>query len=681
MQETVSRFETVKASVSLKAYADAHLEHVPGGLVCPACGSGTGKNHPGGRGTPAIGFYEGNTKWKCFSCGSGGDVFDLAGFIEGTEDRAEQLEAVCAWAGIPMGTRRDASTTPQGTALKQAKPTYAEGRERERRLIERARENMAEQIARGSGPGIDYMRSRGFTDEEVERFGIGYDPRGGRVVLPWSTRPGEWYHIDRDVTGRAAHKYEKPRRADVGEQPLYNPDAIGEKAFFVVEGVLDAYAVASCGLPVVALAGTGSTALAEALIGRKYRGVVMLALDEDEAGRRAETELEARLSGAGIATVRVDVSRPDGAAEDGEKHDPAQLFAEDRDTFSRRALAAHADGVRKAEESAEARYAEMLRRLQVVDAAEAVMRIYTLEDAEDPTPTGLRGLDRALNGGLRPGLIVLGAVSSLGKTTLSVQVADHIAESGRPVLFVTIEQSARELASKSLSRIMRQRTGGLSGTISSEDLQSRTERKTFGEARYAALLDACEAYTDAIAPRMHFLEGTEQPLVSDVAEAASRIAEHDGEPPVVFVDYLQLLAPESDRMTDKQATDRNITALRHLARDLRTPVFVISSLNRSSYSGAISLDSFKESGGIEYGADLLLGLQPYHMADQLKDVPEAKRKGKAEEIMEDMRGKAARPCEIVVLKYRNGRVPRHGIAVTFTPACSLIEDGVDEARL
>ena len=39
---------------------------------CPFCGSGTGK-----KGTPALSLYDNGTKWKCFSCGAGGDIINL----------------------------------------------------------------------------------------------------------------------------------------------------------------------------------------------------------------------------------------------------------------------------------------------------------------------------------------------------------------------------------------------------------------------------------------------------------------------------------------------------------------------------------------------------------------------------------------------------------------------------
>lgn len=68
--------------------------------------------------------------------------------------------------------------------------------------------------------------------------------------------------------------------------------------------------------------------------------------------------------------------------------------------------------------------------------------------------SGYRNLDLITN--LYPGFYVLGAVSSLGKTTFIHQMADQIACAGQPVLFFSLEQTRLELTTKSLSRIMAQ---------------------------------------------------------------------------------------------------------------------------------------------------------------------------------------------------------------------------------
>jgi len=62
-------------------------------------------------------------------------------------------------------------------------------------------------------------------------------------------------------------------------------------------------------------------------------------------------------------------------------------------------------------------------------------------------------IDKNLNGGIKNGLYVVGAVSRLGKTTLVQQIADNIASQGHKVIIFSVEQSRFELVSKALSRI------------------------------------------------------------------------------------------------------------------------------------------------------------------------------------------------------------------------------------
>ena len=60
---------------------------------------------------------------------------------------------------------------------------------------------------------------------------------------------------------------------------------------------------------------------------------------------------------------------------------------------------------------------------------------------------------------------------------------------------------------------------------------------------------------------------------------------------------------------DKLRTDVNITSLKRISRDYKIPILVISSFNRMSYDKDITLSAFKESGGIEYSSDIIIGLQ------------------------------------------------------------------------
>ena len=123
-------------------------------------------------------------------------------------------------------------------------------------------------------------------------------------------------------------------------------------------------------------------------------------------------------------------------------------------------------------------------------------------------------------------------------------------------------------------------------------------------------------------------------------------------------DTVQLIVPEkgrrcvgkilkaiNDKDTDKEKVTRSIAEFKKIASELEMPVVVISSFNRSSYQRAVAMESFKESGEIEYYADTLLGLQYQAIHDDVDD-PDYMRKAMKRD---------PREIELVVLKNRNGQ--------------------------
>lgn len=268
-----------------------------------------------------------------------------------------------------------------------------------------------------------------------------------------------------------------------------------------------------------------------------------------------------------------------------------------------------------------------------------------MKDHADAIPTGLEALDTLLDGGLYPGLYILGAMSSLGKTSLMLQIADTIAATDTDVLFFTAEQSANELMAKSLSRI----TGETFGDMDSDSILTPREilrgagqwtdrpdkEKAFKDAveKYAecakhlwiierdtdrALEEAREATKEGDAPRSGSKwrnAGTRIGL-DTIDRTIRRHIELKGTRPVVFIDYLQILQPQDDagRKSDKQVMDLTVSELRRMSKategGYNVPIIAISSLKRDAYYGPIGLDSYKESGAIEYSADVILALQP-----------------------------------------------------------------------
>ena len=146
--------------------------------------------------------------------------------------------------------------------------------------------------------------------------------------------------------------------------------------------------------------------------------------------------------------------------------------------------------------------------------------------------------------------------------------------------------------------------------------------------------------------------------IKDRAERYLKSKKSNGIPPVIFIDYLQILSPYSAKMTDKQNVDKNVIELKRLSRDYKVPVIATSSFNRESYTAPVSMSSFKESGAIEYSSDVLIGLQ-YDGWDYQEGEKEAQRLSRLRDLtkqLEQAGGEGrSQKMQMKILKHRNGK--------------------------
>ena len=245
-----------------------------------------------------------------------------------------------------------------------------------------------------------------------------------------------------------------------------------------------------------------------------------------------------------------------------------------------------------------------------------------IEDSANipPIKTGFDKFDEALGGGLRGGrLYAIGAISSLGKTTFALNVADNIAVTGRDVLIFSLEMGKNELMIKSISRETCKHCLDKGTDISDKKALTASEigdkfnYEQYTKEQQEGLQAAIKKYKTAQAKHIFISEGIGNIGVKQIREMIDNFKQLGGPlgytPPVVIVDYMQILSPYNERFNDKQNIDRNITELKRISRDYNIPVIAISSFNRSNYLNEVSFESFKESGSIEYSADVLIGLQ------------------------------------------------------------------------
>jgi len=318
-----------------------------------------------------------------------------------------------------------------------------------------------------------------------------------------------------------------------------------------------------------------------------------------------------------------------------------------------------------------------------------------MEDVSNPlpsVPTRFKQLDQILKGGLRPGLYGFGAITSLGKTTLIIQIADQIAASGRDVLIFTLEMTRNELLAKSLSRLTAlfhnedyHKLGNFLFAKTATDIMDNKQRHTQNQEYQNLEMDyfvkAVQYFQASIGPRRFIVEPAVRcdfPLmkltIDNFCQGQERLslAEKEGRlflPPVILIDYFQIIPPVEGGDLRLHLSE-TIRSLKNLSKNLRTPVFVISSFNRSSYNSPISYESFKECGDIEYGADFLCGINPICV--------EGKRIIRPGYVGYDhnlAKSRKPRMVELVVLKNRYGEISgEKGILYEYFPAYNFFRE-------
>ena len=604
---------------------------------CPLCGSGSrgGRNSNG-----AFSITRDGKAWKCFSCNQGGDIFTLIGLHEGLEDFKDQAKRAAEISGITLFT--------EYTEYTQETKKTKEAKKAEVMSVTKSTEKYKEYIeaCKAAASKTDYFRSRGFNDDVVQRFSLGYDEAKRVIVIPYDTAGS--YYITRSTEGKT---FRKPKSDDAGVEPVYNRAALySSKPCFVTESPIDAISLivaggGACGA--VALGGTGSYKLIEQVKAKAPTATLILSFDNDEAGEKATAQAAEELRGLNIPFIEAAYSLE---AYQGEKKDANDLLRGNLEQLK-------ADVQANINEVERLANAEKAARLEAHYGDSAIFRLQDFVDgikagaSTSYTSTGFSELDKELDGGLYPGLYILGAISSLGKTTLLLQIADQIAAQGKDVLYFSLEMAASELMSKSISRHTYKLCNGNKGNAkTARGITTASRYQNYSPEEKKLINDAIAAY-GAYAGNLFIYEGIGDIGVEQIKQKVAEHKELTGNTPLVFIDYIQILAPYDMRASDKQNTDKAVLELKRLSRDFKTAVVGISSFNRDNYSTEVNMAAFKESGAIEYGSDVLLALQPqgmkpgYTATDQKDNA----------KLVKACKAAAERSVEAVILKNRNGK--------------------------
>lgn len=315
MSLNVSVYEELRDRTELAEYADQFLEvqtrrsgGIPYQCICPLCSSGKGAHRTG-----AFTLNPKDTlHWKCFSCGKSGDIFDLAGAVNGTDKLQEQAALVAEWAHIDLEGIRSPDLKARAEMAFNRKRREIERETKLQAQLEEWEKNRADEAlmlswlpkASESSEAMAYLTGRGISSEIADSWHLKYNSANKRVVIPYVG--SSYYHIDRDITGRM-HKYDKPSEGAYGPEPMWNPEALTCSTFILVEGQFDALAIANLGFNSVACGGCGlAPTLSEIARQGGYKGKILIMHDNDDAGRTADEESAKQLKAAGVKTLIFD---------------------------------------------------------------------------------------------------------------------------------------------------------------------------------------------------------------------------------------------------------------------------------------------------------------------------------------------------------------------------------------
>ncbi len=240
--------------------------------------------------------------------------------------------------------------------------------------------------------------------------------------------------------------------------------------------------------------------------------------------------------------------------------------------------------------------------------------------------TGYVDLDMQLTG-LHPGeLIILAARPGIGKTSLAMNIAMHVAlKEERAVGVFSLEMPASQLLMRLLASAARVDMKKLrAGRLSVQDEMSLQD--------VASRLYNAPLYIDDTGALSPF----------DLRAKARRLKQKDERLGLIVIDYLQLMH-QKGRVESRQIEVAEISrSLKALAKEIDVPVIALSQLNRKveeRKGGRPMLSDLRESGAIEQDADVVMFIHR-------EDADEG----------EDERSRTAIPVELIVAKQRNGPI-------------------------
>jgi replicative DNA helicase len=210
-----------------------------------------------------------------------------------------------------------------------------------------------------------------------------------------------------------------------------------------------------------------------------------------------------------------------------------------------------------------------------------------LSEIENPeiatgTPTGFTGIDALLRGrGLQPGLFILAARPSMGKSALALNIATNIALTGKPALFFSLEMSFASVGLR------------VAANIAEVNIENK---------------EAVKRNWHRIPKDNLVIHDLPTLSISSLRAMLMREIVKRGKLGVVVIDYLQLMEDGDTKDNENTRLEKRSRALKKMSREFNVPIIALSQLSRAvegRQDKRPMLSDLRSSGAIEQDADVV----------------------------------------------------------------------------
>ena len=225
---------------------------------------------------------------------------------------------------------------------------------------------------------------------------------------------------------------------------------------------------------------------------------------------------------------------------------------------------------------------------QVVETSTEIEK-NTLQKPDYTLYTGITDLDKMICGLHKQELTIIGARPGVGKTTLALQIAEHIAERGTETAIISLEMSDTQVIQKLISRRARINSYKMRmGTLETKEL----EQIGIVSAEIAEL-------------PIHLI--TKARTIQHIENIARKL-KNKNNLGLMIIDYIQLIKNKGKFNSREQEVADITRTLKLLSLELNIPIVGLCQLNRNAARQEPTLADLRESGAIEQDADNILFL-------------------------------------------------------------------------